>query len=221
MAELPKLTPETYTTDIESTGTQLPNVEPAPTAEEFEKYQAELKAEKEAKVQQMLNDSFATWDNVKDLPDNHPLKQRYYALENEKYPNQPTLKGISDVEAERIRKYTEAVENPSFSDKLVELGKYTGRAIGNPLKVVGDIHSIWHPDTPLPTTEGDAKRDREIKYGHDFHLPGSEGAAYRDKLYADRERYCARSSYRIRYSWVRARLASVKKRWKNRTASSS
>jgi len=75
--------------------------------------------------------------------------------------NPDMVKGISDVEAEKLSERSDRLENPTIGDRLEQLGKAPARYITNPLKILGDIDNAMHGNTQLPSTI--KERDTDIK----------------------------------------------------------
>lgn len=77
--------------------------------------------------------------------------------------NPDMVKGISDVEAEKLSERSDRLENPTIGDRLEQLGKAPARYITNPLKILGDIDNAVHGNTQLPSTIKERNTDIKSK----------------------------------------------------------
>jgi hypothetical protein len=141
----------------ESSSAQMPVIQKPLIGKQLENF----KAQEKAKAEQKRIASLAFTD-IQNLPKNHPDVIAYWEKMSQ---NQPKLTKLTAEKAEQLEEYTKNVENPSFTDQLIALGKAPLRYISNPLKILGDLETAYTDKPFFPTTQKEMRRDLELRYG--------------------------------------------------------
>ena len=79
--------------------------------------------------------------------------------------NPDTVSGMSDEDVKDAIEFTKKVDNPGFTDRVVQLFKAPARYITDPIAVLGDFDAAMHGSTKLPNTIEERKNDLKRRHG--------------------------------------------------------